>query len=179
MIPISYSMGKAYSYFNVWAVSTIIYASLDDIDELFKAIEQQSPQLQMKKDSQVVASLRYIVRRERFIDTLRQRSFHPSDVDILTNLFILIDTRNFNECDIREVMVSFLLLVTRSVSQCFEMALLTIGRGEHNEQYLDKKQILRVFMLLNDTCYFFGDKYLHVDQVKDLVDSLYTSIGIE
>lgn len=166
-------MGKAYSYFNVWAVSSIIYASLDDIDEVFKAIERQS----QKKDSQVVVSLRYMVRRERFIDILRQRGFHPSDVDILTNLFILIDTRNFNECDIREVMVSFLLLVTRSVTQCFEMALLTIGRGEDNDQYLDKKQILRVFTLLNDTCYFFGDKYLHLDQVKDLVDSLYTSIG--
>ena len=166
-------MGKAYSYFNVWAVSTIVYASLDDIDEVFKAIERQS----QKKDSQVVVSLRYMVRRERFIDILRQRGFHPSDVEILTNLFILIDTRNFNECDIREVMVSFLLLVTRSVTQCFEMALLTIGRGEDNDQYLDKKQILRVFTLLNDTCYFFGDKYLHLDQVKDLVDSLYTSIG--
>lgn len=177
-------MGKAYSYFNVWAVSTIIHASLDDIDEVFKVIEQyyslqqQTLQMKMKKDSQVVdIGSYYIVRRERFIDILKQRGFHPSDVDILTNLFILIDTRNFNECDIREVMVSFLLLVTRSVAQCFEMALLTIGRGEHNEQYLDKKQILRVFTLLNDTCYFFGDKYLHLDQVKDLVDSLYTSIG--
>jgi len=166
-------MGKAYSYFNVWAVSTIVYASLDDIDEVFKAIERQS----QKKDSQVVVSLRYMVRRERFIDILRQQGFHPSDVDILTNLFILIDTRNFNECDIREVIVSFLLLVTKSVTQCFEMALLTISRGEDNDQYLDKKQILRVFTLLNDTCYFFGDKYLHLDQVKDLVDSLYTSIG--
>jgi len=166
-------MGKAYSYFNVWAVSTIIYASLEDIDELLKVIEHQQQPLQ-RKGSQVVS---YIVKRERFIDILGQRSFHQSDVDILKNLFILIDTRNFNECDIREVMVSFLLLVTKSVAQCFEVALHTIGRGENNEQYLDKKQILRVFTLLNDTCYFFGDKYLHLDQVKDLVDSLYTSVG--
>ena len=40
-----------------------------------------------------------------------------------------------------------------------------------------KKEILWLMKLLNNTCYFFGDKRLIDSQVSDLVDSIFTLAG--
>jgi hypothetical protein len=41
----------------------------------------------------------------------------------------------------------------------------------------DKKEIVWLMKILNETCFFFGDKKLFPSQVIDLVDSIFTLAG--
>lgn len=177
-------MGKTYSYFNIWAISSIIDASIDDVEKLLQYVEINNNNLTLSKrndhntlhqESQK-QTINYFIHKDKLLECLNILKFNSSDIDIISNLFVLIDKYGFSECDIREVMISFLLLCSRDITICFQLSMDMINRDK--TQYLDKVELLRIFTILNDTCYYFGDKYLTTDQIKDLIDSLYTSIGI-
>ena len=44
-------------------------------------------------------------------------------------------------------------------------------------EYCDKKEVVWLLKLLNNTCYYFGDRRLLDSQVVDLVDSMFTLAG--
>ena len=178
-------MGKSYSHFNIWAVSTIIYTNKEDIERLIKYIEKHNDCFISNRNNnhndnitskeKVLEQVNYTIHKDKFIECLHTLNFHKSDIDLIINLFILTDKRGFSECDIREVLISLLLLCTKNIPLCIELSMDMINRDK--TLYLDKFELLRIFTIFNDTCYYFGDKYLTTDQIKDLIDSLYTSIG--
>ncbi|KAJ1433325.1 hypothetical protein B484DRAFT_14125 [Ochromonadaceae sp. CCMP2298] len=202
-------MGKAHSYLNIWAVSTTVYASEQDLEAVLgaheaaarnalqlvqqKALEEEQgqegpgegPGEGAREGAGEVAGggavggagepPSYVIHEDAFRAILADQEFHPPDVDLLLNLFRLIDTRGFREIDIRDVLVSFAVLATRSMEACMECAL-RLAEREGN-QIVDKPQLLRVFRLMNDALFYFGDKPLQAEQLTDLADSVYTSVG--
>lgn len=109
------------------------------------------------------------------MQSLLDRNFTQSDCDILLNIFHLIDTRGFREIDFRDALISFTVVTTHSVYEGFEIGMRLIER--EGNQIIDKRQLIHIFKLMNATFHYFGDKHLQMDQVQDLADSLYTSIG--
>ena len=43
-------MGKAYSYFNIWAISSILYSSIDDVERLLQYIEINNKLISLKRN---------------------------------------------------------------------------------------------------------------------------------
>lgn len=189
----SHKMGQSYSYFNIWAVSTIVTATSDDIEQVLQAHEAayrmkllQSAAIEEEVASAVSdqeesfekkkpALVNYIISERSFIELLENHSFTKSDIDILVNMFHLIDTRGFREIDMRDAFISFSVLVAKSVHQGFEMSMQILERED--TQILDKLQLIHIFKLMNVSCHYFGDRHLAMDQIQDLADSVYTSIG--
>jgi hypothetical protein len=218
-------MGKAHSYLNIWAVSTTVYATEQDLEAVLgaheaaarKALELVS-QKTLEEDAQgqgqqvavegavegseqgsVEGSgqgsgqgaregawevaveaveevpLSYRIHEDALRAILQELQFHSSDVDLLLNLFRLIDTRGFREIDLRDLLVCFTLLTSRSVDEVVEGACKLTER--EGSQIVDKLQLLGIFRLLNDTLSYFGDKPLQTEQLTDLADSVYTSVG--
>ena len=166
-------MGQSYSHFNVWAVSTIIFATEADLERVIKVFEKSRTCDVI--DLHQTVNICYVVKEKDFLQLLRDEGFHPSDRDFLLNLFRLIDSRGFGEIDIRDAFVCFSLLVVKSIPRVFELSINMLEREGTN--IVDKQQLFHVIRLLNDTCYYFGDRYLQSEQLHDLVDSLYTSAG--
>ena len=181
-------MGQSYSYFNVWAVSTIVTARADNIEKFLRAHEMEfrakhvlAPVVEELDDTvdappppeEIVVS--FIIKEDVFKQMLTDQSFSPSDVDILLNLFRLIDNRGFREIDVRDVFISFSMFAADSILEIFELSMKIIER--EGTQIIDKRQLVHIFKLLNATCQYFGDRHLQMDQLQDLADSVYTSIG--
>ena len=179
-------MGHSYSYFNIWAVSTIVTAEEADIERFlqihetdFRANHQSKPVVEELDDAvdsppeEVVVS--YIIKEDVFKQMLMDQNFTPSDIEILINLFRLIDNRGFREIDVRDVFISFAPFAAHSIHQIFELSMKVMER--EGTKILDKRQLVHIFKLLNATCHYFGDRSLQVDQLQDLADSVYTSIG--
>lgn len=191
-------MGQAYSYLNIWAVSTIVTATESDIEQAIQVHESaykskflsssQEPSFLQDVDKSAVDDnltdfvgksepmhINYIISETSFVSLLESQNFTKSDIDILMNMFHLIDTRGFREIDIRDAFIGFAVLVAKSVHQAFELSMKITER--EGTQILDKLQLIHIFKLMNATCHYFGDRSLAMDQVQDLADSVYTSIG--
>ena len=175
-------MGKAYSYFNIWAVSTIVYTTEIELESVIQIYESSYREkhvtialIDENGQETQLQPVNYIISEADFLTLLNNKNFHASDIDILLNLFRLIDNRGFREIDIRDVLISFTLLVAKSVYQCFETCMKFMER--EGTQIIDKLQLVHIFKLLNATCNYFGDRNLSMDQLQDLADSVYTSIG--
>lgn len=192
-------MGQTYSYFNIWAVSTIVSATEEDVERVIQAhesayrakvlaeqaskapvVEELPPTNADDGEQEFVEQekpipVNYIISENSFTALLEQHNFTKSDIDILLNMFHLIDTRGFREIDIRDAFIGFTVLVARNVHQCFEMSMKITER--EGTQILDKLQLIHIFKLMNATCLYFGDRSLAMDQIQDLTDSVYTSIG--
>jgi hypothetical protein len=176
-------MGPSYSYLNVWSMSTIVTATPEALEDLICAHEnayREKNPVSIDPDAQSEAALlpapvNYTISEAAFLRLLHDKGFTASDTDILLNLFRLIDTRGFREIDIRDALVSIAVITARSVHECFELSMKLTER--EGNQIIDKHQLIHIFKLMNATCHYFGDKYLQMDQVQDLADSLYTSIG--
>jgi len=96
----SFKMGHSYSYFNIWAVSTIVTTEEADIETFlqnhetdFRANYKSKPiveELDNAVDSspeEVVVS--YIIKEDIFNQMLVDQNFTTSDIEILINLFRL------------------------------------------------------------------------------------------
>mmetsp|Transcript_8494 Transcript_8494/g.14092 ORF Transcript_8494/g.14092 Transcript_8494/m.14092 type:complete len:215 (+) Transcript_8494:43-687(+) len=163
-------MGKAYSYLNVWAVSTIVFATQDDLEGVLSTHEVGYREAHPEEKE-----MNYRIKETDFLHLLKSKSFHESDVDMMLNLFRLIDTRGFREIDLRDVMICYTVVVVRSVPGCLEFAMSLMER--EGTKIIDKIQLIHILRLLNETVYYYGDKYLVAEQIQDLADSVYTSIG--
>jgi Ca2+-binding EF-hand superfamily protein len=182
-------MGPSYSYLNVWAVSTIVSAHDSDVDTVLQNFEKDyrikhpappseaaEPQdAGQQPAQQPLVSVNYKLSETSFTQLFQDHGFSLSDRDILINIFHLIDTRGFKEIDLRDALISFSVLTAKSVHESFELAMRLMER--EGTQIIDKRQLIHIFKLMNATFSYFGDKHLQMDQVQDLADSLYTSIG--
>lgn len=180
-------MGNSYSYFNVWAVSTIVSATEEDIERLLKAhevafraayvhkeiVEELDDTVDAAPEDEIVVS--FVIKEEVFKSMLIEYNFTSSDIDLIINLFRMIDNRGFREIDVRDVFISFCVLSATSVHHIFEMSMKIMER--EGTRIIEKQQLVHIFKLLNNTCHYFGDRYLQMDQIQDLADSVYTSIG--
>lgn len=180
-------MGHSYSYFNVWAVSTIVAASEEDLELFLKnhealfresyvpkpIVEQLDDIVDDSPSANIIVS--YIIKEETFLQMLSDQCFTPSDIELLLNLFRLIDNRGFREIDVRDVFISFSIFTANSIHHIFEMSMKLMER--EGTQILNKQQLIHIFKLLNNTCHYFGDRHMQMDQIQDLADSVYTSIG--
>lgn len=182
-------MGPAYSHLNVWAMSTIASAQSPDLLQALETlesayrhknqpavtkVEQESSDVHLSTQ-ETLTPVDYTISEEAFVQLLKELQFSTSDSDILLNIFHIIDTRGFRAIDIRDALISFSVLTARSVYDAFEVAMRLMEREGNN--ILDKRQLVQVFKLMNATFKYCGDKHLQMDQVQDLADSLYTSIG--
>jgi Ca2+-binding EF-hand superfamily protein len=182
-------MGPAYSYLNVWAVSTIVSAHDSHVETVLQGFEKDyrikhsAPPSDAAEPhdggeqpaQQPLAPANYKISETSFTQLFADHDFSPSDRDILINIFHLIDTRGFKEIDLRDALISFSVLTAKSVHEGFELAMRLMER--EGTQTIDKRQLIHIFKLMNATFSYFGDKHLQMDQVQDLADSLYTSIG--
>lgn len=163
-------MGKAYSYFNVWAISTIVYTTEEKLLAILERFEAEQIANNVER-----TQLNYEIRRLDFVKLLKEMEVHNSDLEIFMNFFRLLDSRGFQRLDIRDPLICFSITTINSLQRCFELPMQLLVRD--GTTIIDKEQLYRILRLLNDTCYNFGDRYLDSDQVHDLTDSVYTSAG--
>lgn len=77
----------------------------------------------------------------------------------------------------QDFLACFALVVEDSLELRLRHSLDHYFRDRSADSRCSKKQILWLMKLMNDTCYFFGDKRLAEQQVGDLVDSIFTLAG--
>ncbi len=117
----------------------------------------------------------YNIDADAFAELVSNNGFSKSDRDIFIDFFYVIDDRNFGFINIKDALLSYTVLVSSSVTDCFCICLKIIDRNGTN--LVDKEDLLHMVKVVNNALYYFGDKYLHVEQVVDFVDSVYTSAG--
>ncbi len=154
---------------NIWALSTIMRVTETDVEKMYEMFETEQ---QLNNATGVI---NYTIKEEVMLKYLTSLQAIEPDVEVFVNLFRLIDNRGFGTVDIRDVLISVTILTSPSVPQCIERAILIMDRKKTG--LLEKPELFNIIRLLNDTCYYFGDKYLTVDQVHDLVNSTYTTAG--
>lgn len=164
-------MGKAYSHFNVWALSTIVSARESDVLELMNAFQKD----QEAKGTEITNTTVLLIEEKDFLRRVKELDQTDSDIDILINIFHLLDLRGIGDANLKDLLICFSILTVRSVKRCFELSLQLFDRV--GQGVIQKHELAHVLKLLNDTCYYFGDNYLSNDQLHDLIDSLYTSVG--
>lgn len=117
----------------------------------------------------------YVMTPEQFEDVLNELQFSASDIDIISNLYTLIDRRGFESIDVRVVLIAFCMLLASTSRQYMTIAFQLFDRT--GSGLIEKKDLLDITLLANDTLLFFGDKNLKQMQVVDFVDSVFTSAG--
>ncbi len=66
-------------------------------------------------------------------------------------------------------------MLAKNPKDCIETAFAMFDVEKH--QLIEKEEMYRIFCLLNSTVQSLGDKFLIELQLRDLVDSIYVSIG--
>jgi hypothetical protein len=74
----------------------------------------------------------------------------------------------------QDFLACFALVVEDSLEKRLQNA---INNYYRDRESCNKKEVLWLMKLLNETCFFFGDKKLLDSQVGDLVDSIFTLAG--
>lgn len=125
---------------------------------------------------------------------------HPSDAEILLNLFDLIDAKCIREVDLREVILAFAILIPsensglyvdenvenaqslmNKINSCVGLNLLNLLFtivDRDSSKYVSKSTMLRMIELVNNCFVYFGDNSLSYNTITDLADSIFTSAGI-
>jgi len=118
----------------------------------------------------------YMVSREVLQALLQRQNINTHDCELLDHIFSLVDTRGFAELDLREILGAFCLVVANEgISQFLTMLFRTFDRSE--SMAMSRTEMLRIFTLINETLFYFGDRPLDPRYVRDLVDSVFTTAG--
>jgi Ca2+-binding EF-hand superfamily protein len=117
----------------------------------------------------------YLMKPEELEEVLGECRFNASDTEVILNLYTLIDRRGFESIDIRVVLIAFVMLLAGSPRQFLDIAFQLFDRV--GSGLIEKKDLLDICLLANDTLLFFGDKNLKSMQIVDFVDSVFTSAG--
>jgi hypothetical protein len=118
----------------------------------------------------------YMVSREVLQALLQRQNINKHDCELLDHIFSLVDTRGFAELDLREILGAFCLVVANEgISQFLTMLFRTFDRSE--SMAMSRTEMLRIFTLINETLFYFGDRPLDPRYVRDLVDSVFTTAG--
>ena len=118
----------------------------------------------------------YIISLDDMMKLAKDCNMHESDLEILDAMFRLVDSRGFEEADIRAVMVPLAICTCKnSVAECISLVLTLFDRAE--TETIEKTQMLRIFNLINEGIMYAGDRPLDSAYVTDLIDSVFTSSG--
>src|SRR5688572_1507060 len=106
-------MGVNYSYMNVWALSTIMRITGEDVEKIYDLFEND--QLKQDNDAQVTD---FKVTEWKLVEYLESLAASSQDIDVFVDLFRLMDNRGFGSIDIRDILISVTVLTTTSVQEC-------------------------------------------------------------
>jgi len=119
-----------------------------------------------------------VMRFEAFQEVLELFAMHESDMDILYSLFRLTDKRGVKVADVADVLICFTVVTATSVRECVVTAL-RVHHIAHaaadavgGEETVNRAGLVHLLMLLNSACYYFGDRVMEPNFVKDLSDSV-------
>jgi Ca2+-binding EF-hand superfamily protein len=106
---------------------------------------------------------------------LEEHHIDPSDRDIFIDYFRILDTRNRSIVHLQHLLIALSPFVSSSISSMFDFCFQVLDRKE--KFLVDKVDVVLMLKLINQTCFYIGDKVLAHELVNDLVDSVYTSAG--
>lgn len=152
---------------NIWALACIIRAPnsialdmMEDYEKHCKALLDEEP---------------YAINDAQFEAILSRLEVHPSDRDVFEDYFRLLDKRNRGVSNLRHVLICIAMTTAKDLPSLF-LACLKLMDRQHSLM-INKADLVVIFKTINDTSYYVGDKYLPVEQVYDLVNSVFTSCG--
>lgn len=118
----------------------------------------------------------YNISREGLQELLELQNMNESDRVLLNQMFSLVDCRGCGETDLRELLLPFCLVVAKtSIRQFLTMLFRTFDRAENYA--VERTQLVRIFTLVNEALFYFGDRPLEHKYVRDVVDSIFTVDG--
>lgn len=118
----------------------------------------------------------YTVTSDQLRNLCRECHMADMDIDIVDAMFRLVDSRGFDEADLRSVVVPLAICTCKeSVRECFALVFSCFDRAQ--EESMEKMQMLKIFNLMNEGIIYVGDRPLDSSYVMDLVDSVYTTAG--
>ena len=92
-----------------------------------------------------------------------------TDIEVVEAMFRLVDSRGFDEADLRSVVVPLAICTCKeSVRECFSLVFSCFDRAR--EESMEKSQMLKIFNLMNEGVIYVGDRPLDSAYVMDLVD---------
>lgn len=185
------------SHMNIWALSTLTYCRVEEVENILKIFEGEKNVLQrevaakafiMKQRKEEVDSEQpedifldlieeqklYNIHEDEFESILRKQ-INDSDTKIFIDMFRLIDIRGSNIINLKDVIVAIMPLCCRSLRECFTYCFSVYDRSKSG--VVDKQRMVHFLKVLNTACEYCGDRALNSVQIYDLVDSLYTSAG--
>lgn len=157
-------MGVGCSHMNVWALSCIIRAPNGIVEEIMKEFEKDSIVLADEEPGSV--------EEQHFADLLLRLDIHASDREVFEDFFRLQDKRNRSIATIHHILICCATITSKDMLSLFLTCFKLIDRKD--SKMICKSDLVVMCKLLNDVCFFVGDKSLQVDQVS-LSFSLYLS----
>lgn len=187
------------SHMNIWALSTLTYSRVEEVENILQIFENENNALQreaaakafimMQRTEEVLDSEQhqdifldlieeqklYNIHEDEFEYILRQQKINDSDTKIFIDMFRLIDIRGSNIINIKDIIVAIMPLCCRSLKECFTYCFSVYDRSKGG--VVDKQRMVHFLKVLNSACEYSGDRSLNSVQIYDLVDSIYTSAG--
>ncbi len=159
-------MGQPVSHMNVWAIGCVVKSTTEDLLLVLKKYEEgeKNPRINL-----------YEIEESHFLTILEEIHTDPSDREIFIDYFRILDTRSRRIVNIREMLIALSPFVSKSIAEMFDFCFQLIDRK--STLLVDKPDVKLVLKLINQTCFYIGDKVLAHELIDDLVNSVYTSAG--
>lgn len=104
------------------------------------------------------------VQEQHFADLLLRLEVHASDREVFEDFFRLLDKRNRGITNIQHVLVLCASVTSKTIPDLFQASLKLLDRA--NSKMILKGDLLIICKLLNEVCFYVGDKALPVEQVS-------------
>lgn len=161
-------MGNNLIHFNTCAISYIVSATNFHLYKMYDAYKAR----EVKNGRE--DNMNFIINTDIMNRLMTKTNICQEDRVLMLQVFQLLDVTGFDEVNIRDFLACFALVVEDSLEKRIRNA---INNYFRDRETCTKKEIYWLLKLLNETCYFFGDKKLIDSQVGDLVDSIFTLAG--
>ena len=131
-------------------------------------------ELDMVANKQQSSSKRYLITRKELDDGLREINVEETDHEVFDRLFTLFDKTGAGKVHFLELVVGLAPVLNASLSDRVRLAFeLT---DEDGRGFVDKREMKFLFKALNSTANFLGDPMLTIEEIEELVESLFTSV---
>lgn len=152
------------------ALSHVVQSRRSDLMHLRRELEEVSSK---GGSSSSEGGKRYLVTRKDLDEALKEINSEESDREIFDRLFTLFDKTGSGKVHYLEYVVGLSVLVNASFS---DRVLLSFElRDDKGQGSLSKSEVLSVFRSLSSTASFLGDPTLEVEEMQELVESLFTA----
>ena len=97
-------------------------------------------------------------------------AIHPSDINTLYDLFLLVNTRCANVLDLRDVLICVAVCRAETPRDAVEMIFRIYDRKELHT--IDRRAFCHIVQVVSDCFRYLGDVPLYSSAVDDLVNSM-------